>query len=76
MKRKFCMLEENKICDDCLECNTCDLDPNKICDNCAKCIDSQSEYRAIEIDDFIISEDLKRKFKIIERINSKTKEFP
>lgn len=63
---KMCMLEENKICDNCLECNTCDIDPGKICDNCAKCIDTGSAYRAIEIDDIIITEDLKRKFRIIE----------
>lgn len=62
---KMCMLEENKICDNCLECNTCDLDPDKICDNCAKCIDTDAAYRVIEIDDIIITEDLKRKLKKI-----------
>ena len=61
---KKCMLEENKICDNCLECHTCDLDPNKICDNCAKCIDFGAILR--EIDDVIIAEDLKRKLKIID----------
>ena len=63
--QKRCMLEENKICDNCLECNTCDLNPNKMCDNCAKCIDTDAIYRAIEIDDIIITEDLKRKLKKI-----------
>jgi len=61
---KMCMLEENKICDNCLECNTCDLDSSKICDNCAKCIDFSSLF--LEIDDVIISEDLKRKLKLID----------
>lgn len=64
--RNMCMLEENKICDNCLECNTCDLDPKKMCDNCAKCIDNGAHFRAIEIDDIIVTEDLKRKLKILE----------
>lgn len=38
---KKCMLEENKRCDNCLECDICDLDANKICDNCALCIDDE-----------------------------------
>ena len=64
--KKMCMLEEDKICDNCLECNTCDVDPGKICDNCAKCIDAGSAYRSVEIDEIIITEDLKRKFRLIE----------
>lgn len=64
--RKMCPLEENKICDNCIECNICDLNPNKICDNCAKCIETDAHYRAIEIDDIILTEELKRKLKIIE----------
>lgn len=54
---KYCLLDENKICDDCGECNVCDLDPNKICDNCMKCVKSGADYAAIEIDE-IIDEDL------------------
>ena len=38
MNAKKCVLDENKICDDCGECNYCDLNPFKICDNCGKCI--------------------------------------
>lgn len=34
-----CIFEENKICNNCQECDRCDLDPNKICDNCGACID-------------------------------------
>jgi hypothetical protein len=58
------MLEEDKICDNCLECNICDLKPDKICDNCAKCINDDAPYRAIEIDDIFTNEDLKRKFQL------------
>ena len=35
----MCVLDEEKECDGCLECEICDLDPNKICDNCGKCLD-------------------------------------
>ncbi|MBR1821797.1 MAG: hypothetical protein IJ769_09260 [Clostridia bacterium] len=50
---KICVLDENKICDDCGECNVCDLDPNKICDNCMKCVHTGADYNAIEIDEII-----------------------
>lgn len=49
MERKMCVLDEEKECDGCLECEICDLDPNKICDNCGKCLDIK-EYAAIRID--------------------------
>ena len=50
---KVCVLDENKLCDDCGECNMCDLDPNKICDNCMKCLKTGADYAAIEIDEII-----------------------
>jgi len=49
--KKLCVLDENKICDECGECSRCDLDPNKICDNCMKCIQTGADYSAIEIDE-------------------------
>ncbi|SCJ22788.1 Uncharacterised protein [uncultured Clostridium sp.] len=49
-KSKYCILDEEKICDDCGECDRCDLDPNKICDNCCHCIDTDTDYGEIEID--------------------------
>ena len=51
MEDKRCVLDENKFCDDCGECQKCDLDPNKICDNCMKCVNSGADYNAIEIDE-------------------------
>ena len=51
MNAKKCVLDENKICDDCGECNYCDLNPFKICDNCGKCIGMNEEYREIKIDE-------------------------
>lgn len=50
---KVCVLDENKLCDDCGECNVCDLDPNKICDNCMQCLKTGADYVAIEIDEII-----------------------
>jgi len=50
---KICVLDENKICDDCGECSVCDLDPNKICDNCMKCVNTGAAYNAVEIDEII-----------------------
>ena len=52
--KKMCELDENKICDNCGECNICDFDENKICDNCGKCIGMDADSRAIEIEDVII----------------------
>lgn len=57
MSKKYCVLEENKICDDCLECEYCDLNPDKICDNCARCIDNDADFKAIEIDDIIFEDE-------------------
>ena len=39
MENKRCVLDEEKMCNNCGECDKCDLDPNKICDNCGKCLD-------------------------------------
>lgn len=47
---KRCVLDEEKICDECGECDYCDLNPFKKCDNCGKCIESGDEYREIKID--------------------------
>lgn len=52
--REKCVFDENKICDDCGECDVCDLDKNKICDNCGKCIGLDADSRAIEIEDVIL----------------------
>ena len=41
----MCILEDNKKCNECGECDRCDLDPTKICDNCGACI---SEYNTNE----------------------------
>lgn len=48
---KVCILDENKKCTNCGECDKCDLDPNKICDNCGKCLDLEGyEHKEIIID--------------------------
>ena len=47
-----CVLDENKECDNGMECETCDLDPSKICDNCGKCLEIK-DYATIKIDKII-----------------------
>lgn len=54
--RHFCELDENKVCDNCGECERCDLNPKKICDNCGKCIDTGREYNELLIDDILLNE--------------------
>ena len=57
MERRYCVLEDGKLCDDCGQCRLCDLDPNKICDNCMKCVNTGAAYNAIEIDEVFESEE-------------------
>lgn len=51
-----CVLDEEKVCDGCGECEICDIDPNKICDNCGKCLDIRDDA-IIKIDKIILNED-------------------
>lgn len=44
-----CVLDEEKDCDGCMECEVCDLDPGKPCDNCGKCLEIK-DYASIKID--------------------------
>ena len=44
-KNGMCVLEDDKKCNDCGECDRGDLDPSKIWDNCGACI---SEYNTNE----------------------------
>jgi len=53
LEQRMCVLEDDKVCDNCGQCNMCDLDPTKICDNCMKCIKTGADYNAIEIDEII-----------------------
>lgn len=46
----MCILYDNKVCDDCGECNMCDLEPSKVCDSCGKCINSDEDYSVYELD--------------------------
>ncbi|MFZ7120466.1 MAG: hypothetical protein ACOWWH_05905 [Eubacteriaceae bacterium] len=47
---KKCLLNENKICNDCGQCLLCDLDKNKVCNNCGACLENNNEYSVIRID--------------------------
>lgn len=51
---KMCVLDINKVCNNCGECDKCDLNPNKICNNCGKCLNVDNfDTRSIMIDDII-----------------------
>lgn len=53
MFHKECIIYENKICDQCGDCNFCDLNPDKICDNCGLCLEDY-DYSAIQVDELIM----------------------
>lgn len=55
---KNCVLDTQKICDDCGECeNRCEFDINKVCDNCFRCLDEGvGDYASIEIDGVYLDE--------------------
>lgn len=60
---KNCVLNPNKICVNCGECDRCDLDPNKTCNNCGKCLNVDGfDTRSIKIDDVIEDEAEVQKF--------------
>ena len=49
---KMCMLEENKVCDNCCECYICSINSSKLCDNCGKCLES-TDYSIVLTDDVL-----------------------
>jgi len=55
MITKNCIFQDNKICDNCGDCNSCDLDQSKICDSCGKCLGGEEDFasKAVEIDEII-----------------------
>ena len=56
MERIKCILDEEKDCDNCMECEMCDLDPIKICDNCGKCLEVK-DFASIKIDKIFLDPD-------------------
>lgn len=50
MDKKKCILYDNRMCDNCGECNMCDLDPKKVCDSCGACLDMDDDYNTLDID--------------------------
>lgn len=56
---KKCVLDEEKICDNCCDCFVCDLDPTKICDNCAKCL-QLADFNSIDINEILYDENIFR----------------
>ena len=47
-----CVLDDDKICDGCGECEICDINPEKLCDNCGKCLEIRDDA-VIKIDAII-----------------------
>ncbi len=62
---KMCVLDDEKICNACGECEYCDLNPFEKCTNCGRCIDSDEEYLEIKIDDVILPGKPKRSKKTL-----------
>lgn len=73
---KKCVFNQNKICDNCGECNVCEFDAKKICDNCGKCLEIEGyDLRAIKIDEvFENKEDSKVMTKDLKENNIKENE--
>ena len=51
---KVCILEEDKMCDNCCDCFVCDIDPTKNCDNCAQCLE-QDDLNATCTEKIVLS---------------------
>ena len=49
----MCVLEDDKLCTECGECEICDLDRTRLCDNCGKCLDIRDDA-VIKIDKIVI----------------------
>jgi hypothetical protein len=54
----------DRECINCGECTVCDLDSTKRCDNCCKCIESEGNYRSVNLQKFIEEQNKKEKKQI------------
>lgn len=65
--KKYCIFDNNKLCNNCKECCLCDLDKNKICDSCGKCLNlSDEDMKTVKINE--IFDDIKTDFQFIEDV--------
>jgi hypothetical protein len=73
---KNCIFNQNKVCNNCGECNVCEFDGKKICDNCGKCLEIEGyDLRAIKIEEvFEKKEDSKLMAQDLEDNNRKENE--
>lgn len=71
MLRK-CILNSDKFCNDCGECEICDIDREKLCDNCCRCL-GDADYKGVEITEIILPKEIKMKYK---RANKKETDQP
>lgn len=66
---KSCIFNNNKLCDDCGECDICDLDSSKKCNSCGKCINmSDFDMKVVNIDE-IQEEEVENDIMYFEEIN-------
>lgn len=56
---KNCVLDD-RFCNQCGECDLCDLEPSKVCDNCMECLDTDLDYKVIQIDEVITGNSKKK----------------
>lgn len=63
---KQCVLQPDKTCNECGECDDrCILDPNKICDNCFLCLDGDKKpFAEIPVSGVYFEDDYSRERKI------------
>ncbi|MBE5781515.1 MAG: hypothetical protein E7328_06845 [Clostridiales bacterium] len=54
-----CLLDANKICTMCGECDMCEYE-HKLCDNCFSCLDFTADYNEILIDQILLNEENKK----------------
>ena len=55
-----CVLYD-RVCINCGECDNCDLDSSKRCEDCGECIIEGGEFRTLDIEKFITSQEEKKK---------------
>jgi len=53
---KACIIYERK-CIQCGECDMCNLDPKIKCTSCGKCLETEKEFRSINIKKFFQKEE-------------------
>ncbi|MFI3167872.1 MAG: hypothetical protein R3Y32_07155 [Bacillota bacterium] len=51
---RYCVLDKEKVCDNCGDCGLCEFDENKVCDNCMACVTGGKTEMSITIDKIVM----------------------